>query len=190
MSEVTGTELRLLQLTRHGGSGLELPSLSWRRSSLPPSHPSLPFSFPSSSPVRIIRNCMLPLFPNSSRRIVKVKKKKWRRNIHLLVLVREKSLENFTVGNNWMPAHPGHPALQSLHTHLNELLFKSSWNRPQKQMTLYPFFFFFFNPLCFIISCGVECSPVTCLSGKEGIGIAEPNLSSNLSYSQSKCLYL
>lgn len=85
-----------------------------------------------------------------------------------------------------MPAHPGHPALQSLHTHLNELLFKSSWNRPQKQMICTLFFY----PLCFIISCGVECSPVTCLSGKEGIGIAEPNLSSNLSYSQSKCLYL
>lgn len=55
--------------------------------------------------------------------------------MHLLILVREESLENFAVGNNWMPAHPGHPALQSLHTHLNELLLKSPWNRPQKQMT-------------------------------------------------------
>lgn len=143
MSEVTGTELRLLQLTLHGGSGLELPSLSWRRSSRPPSHPSLLFSFPSSSPVRIIRNYMLHLFSNSSLRIVLVKKK-WRKNTHLLILVCEKSLENFTVGDNWMPAHPGHPALQSLHAHLNELLLKSSWNRPEKQMTQH--FFFFFKP--------------------------------------------
>lgn len=59
MSEVSETELRLLQLTLHGGSGLELPSLSWRRSSRPPSHPSLLFSFPSSSPVRIVRNLRL-----------------------------------------------------------------------------------------------------------------------------------
>ena len=87
-----------------------------------------------------------------------------------------------------MSTHPGHPALQSLHAHLNELLLKSPWNRPQKQVTKHLQIFFY--ALCFIISRQARCSPVTCLSGKEGIGIAEPNLSSNLSYSQSKCLYL
>lgn len=140
MSEVSDTELRLLQLTLHGGSGLELPSLSWRRSSRPPSHPSLLFSFPSSSPVRIVGN--LRLISNSPIRIATVKKKTTRRrNAHLLILVGEKSLENLTVGNNWMPAHPGHPALQSLHTHLNELLLKSPWNTPQTRMTdLFIFF--------------------------------------------------
>lgn len=33
-----------------------------------------------------------------------------------------------------------------------------------------------------------RCSPVTCLSGSEGMGRAEPNFSSRRSYSQSKCL--
>lgn len=111
---------------------------------------------------------------------------KRRRKTDLLILVREKRLEYFTVGNDWMPAHPGHPGLQSLHTHLYELFLKSSWNRMQKTDNLALFFY----PLRFVISRWVSCLPVTCLSGKEGIGMAEPNLSSNRSYSQSKCLYL
>lgn len=141
MCEVSETELRLLQLTLHGGSGLELPSLSWRRSSRPPSRPSLLFSFPSSSPVRIVRN--LCLTSNSPIRIATVKKKTCRRNAHLLILVGEKSLENLTVGNNWVPAHPGHPALQSLHAHLNKLLLKASWDTPDTDGRFIIIFFFF-----------------------------------------------
>lgn len=44
---------------------------------------------------------------------------------HLLILVGEESLEYFAAGNNWVPAHPGHPALQPLHTHLYKLFLKS-----------------------------------------------------------------
>lgn len=51
---------------------------------------------------------------------------------HLLILVGEESLEYFTAGNNRMPAHPGHPALQPLHTHLNKLFFKSPWDRQER----------------------------------------------------------
>lgn len=32
--------------------------------------------------------------------------------------------------------------------------------------------------------------PVTCLSGRDGIGMANPNLTRRRSYNQSKCLYL
>jgi len=35
-----------------------------------------------------------------------------------------------------------------------------------------------------------EISPVTCLSGKHGMGRAQANFSTSLSYNQSKCLYL
>lgn len=69
---------------------------------------------------------------------------KWRRETDLFILVREKRLEHFTVGNDWMPAHPGHPGLQALHTHLYELFLKSSWNRRQKTDDLKLLLFLFF----------------------------------------------
>lgn len=103
---------------------------------------------------------------------------------HLLILVGEKSLKYFTARNNWMPAHPNHPALQPLHAHLNKLLLKSPWNKTEKQTNSQHRLFIF------ALRLSVGRLPVTCLSGKEGMGMADPNLSNNLSYSQSKCLYL
>lgn len=52
---------------------------------------------------------------------------------NLLIPVGEESLENFTAGDNGMPAHPGHPALQPLHAHLDKLFLKSSWNGREKK---------------------------------------------------------
>lgn len=46
---------------------------------------------------------------------------------NLLVPVGEERLEDLAAGNDGMPAHPGHPALQPLHAHLYELLLKSAY---------------------------------------------------------------
>lgn len=109
---------------------------------------------------------------------------------NLLIPVGEESLENFTAGDDGMPAHPGHPALQPLHAHLDKLFLKSSWNGREKKKKLSALFIF----ICILhlswLTHNYKCLPVTCLSGKEGMGMADPNLSSSLSYSQSKCLYL
>lgn len=53
---------------------------------------------------------------------------------NLLIPVGEESLENFTAGDDGMPAHPGHPALQPLHAHLDKLFLKSSWNGREKKV--------------------------------------------------------
>lgn len=50
---------------------------------------------------------------------------------NLLIFVGEESLKYFTAGNNRMPAHPGHPALQPLHSHFNKLFLKTPWKREQ-----------------------------------------------------------
>lgn len=138
----------LMWLTHPGGPGLELQALSWRRSSPPPSRPSLLFSSPSSSPAptnpslkltdyRAPRSKCKSSLLNLGLNIIKWFKL-WRRSIggiaHLLILVGEESLEYFTAANNWMPAHPGHPALQPLHAHLNKLFFESPWKRQDREI--------------------------------------------------------
>lgn len=106
---------------------------------------------------------------------------------YLLILVGEEELENLTVGNNWMPAHPGHPALQPLHAHFDKLFLKTPWNRDEDKKDKFNLHVYFSHVYLVI---KVKHLPVTCLSGKDGMGIADPNLSRSLSYSQSKCLYL
>lgn len=113
---------------------------------------------------------------------------------HPLILVGEEKLEYFTIGNNWVPAHSSHPALQPLHAHLNKFFLKTPWNRGEdtkKIFHLKPCLSSFFNKISLTVAIHrFSHLPVTCLSGKEGIGIADPNLSRSRSYSQSKCLYL
>lgn len=84
-----------------------------------------------------------------------------------------------------MPAHPSHPALQPLHTHLNKFFLKTPWERGKVTKKL-----FTLRMSLTLAILKFSHLPVTCLSGNEGIGIADPNLSRSLSYSQSKCLYL
>lgn len=43
---------------------------------------------------------------------------------NLLVPISEERLENLAAGNDRMPAHSGHPALQPLHAHLYKFLLK------------------------------------------------------------------
>jgi len=45
----------------------------------------------------------------------------------LLVLVGEEELEDLAVGDHGVPAHPGHPALQPFHPHLDKLLLEAAW---------------------------------------------------------------
>lgn len=45
---------------------------------------------------------------------------------NLLIFVGEEELEDLAVGDDRMPAHSGHPGLEPLHPHLNELLLKTS----------------------------------------------------------------
>ena len=45
----------------------------------------------------------------------------------LLVLVGEEELEDVAAGDHGVPAHTGHPALQALHAHLDELLLEPAW---------------------------------------------------------------
>lgn len=144
---------------------------------------------------------------------------KSRGKAHLLILVGEEELEYVTAGNNRVPAHPGHPPLQPLHTHLNKLFFKTPWNRrggergTKKQkikqgkedkgkkskwqnenegcnLGVLLSTLISLQPNWSVPYWWKTDLPVTCLSGKEGIGMADPNLSRSLSYNQSKCLYL
>lgn len=53
--------------------------------------------------------------------------------LYLLVLVGQEELEDVTVGDHRVPTHPGHPALQPLHPHLDKLLLKTPWQRGREK---------------------------------------------------------
>ncbi len=125
-------------LTLQSGPGLAVPqALSWRKSWLRRSRLFLLFSFLFSSPVIQIYNKMLgqkqrvclKIYSNSLNSRKGTEKNRLINSyifIYLLIFVGEKQLEDFTAGDNRMPAHSRHPTLKPLHAHFYKFLFKST----------------------------------------------------------------